>query len=34
VQALSTIGINRSTESTYNYFAANLGGGIGILVNF
>jgi hypothetical protein len=34
VQALSTIGINRSTEDTYNYFAANLGGGIGILVNF
>ncbi len=34
VQALSTIGINRSTEGTYNYFAANLGGGIGILVNF
>jgi hypothetical protein len=34
VQALSTIGINNSTESTYSYFAANLGGGIGILVNF
>lgn len=34
VQALSSIGINRSTQGTYNYFAANLGGGIGILVNF
>lgn len=34
VQALSTLGINRSNESTYNYFAANLGGGVGILVNF
>jgi len=34
VQALSTIGINRSTDSTYSYFAANLGGGIGLLVNF
>jgi len=34
IQALSTIGINRSTEGAYNYFAANLGGGIGILVNF
>jgi hypothetical protein len=34
VQAISTIGINSSTESTYSYFAANLGGGVGILVNF
>ena len=34
IQALSTIGINNSNESTYNYFAANLGGGVGILVNF
>jgi hypothetical protein len=34
VQAISTIGINRSNNSTYSYFAANLGGGIGILVNF
>lgn len=34
VQALSTLGINNSTESIYSYFAANLGGGIGILVNF
>ncbi|HEY8901045.1 MAG TPA: hypothetical protein VIM61_11595 [Chthoniobacterales bacterium] len=34
VQALSTIGINNSTDSTYSYFAANLGGGIGLLVNF
>lgn len=34
LQALSTIGINNSTDSTYSYFAANLGGGVGILVNF
>jgi hypothetical protein len=34
VQAVSTLGINRSTQSDYDYFAANLGGGIGILVNF
>ncbi|MGH8046667.1 MAG: hypothetical protein ACREKL_05440 [Chthoniobacterales bacterium] len=34
VQAISTIGINNSTNSTYSYFAANLGGGVGILVNF
>lgn len=34
VQALSTLGINRSTEETYSYFSANLGGGLGILVNF
>jgi len=34
VQAISTIGINSSTVDTYSYFAANLGGGIGILVNF
>jgi hypothetical protein len=34
VQAISSIGINTSTESTYSYFAANLGGGIGLMVNF
>lgn len=34
IQAISTIGINRSTDETYNYFAANLGGGVGLLVNF
>ncbi len=34
VQAISTVGINRSTDETYDYFAANLGGGIGLLVNF
>lgn len=34
VQAISTIGINRSTDETYDYFAANLGGGVGLLVNF
>jgi hypothetical protein len=34
VQALSTMGINTSNDSTYSYFAANLGGGVGILVNF
>lgn len=34
VQALSTLGINESTESQFSYFSANLGGGIGILVNF
>lgn len=34
VQALSTLGINNSTESQFSYFAANLGGGIGIMVNF
>jgi hypothetical protein len=34
VQAITTIGINNSTESTYSYFAANLGGGIGLSVNF
>ncbi len=34
VQAISTLGINISNESTYSYCAANLGGGIGLLVNF
>ncbi len=34
VQAITTMGINNSNQSSYNYFAANLGGGIGILVNF
>jgi hypothetical protein len=34
VQAVSTLGINGSTQSEYDYFAANLGGGVGILVNF
>lgn len=34
VQALSTLGINRSTDEDYSYFAANLGGGVGVLVNF
>lgn len=34
VQALTSLGINSSTDEYYSYFAANLGGGIGILVNF
>jgi hypothetical protein len=34
VQAMSTLGINNSTQSQYDYFAANLGGGVGIMVNF
>jgi hypothetical protein len=34
IQAVSTLGINSSTQSQYDYFAANLGGGVGILVNF
>ena len=34
VQAISTLGINTSNDDTYSYFAANLGGGVGILVNF
>lgn len=34
IQAISTMAINNSTDSTYTYFAANLGGGLGIMVNF
>ncbi|MDD5199321.1 MAG: hypothetical protein PHC88_05910 [Terrimicrobiaceae bacterium] len=34
VQAVTTMAINRSTDGTFNYFAANLGGGIGLMVNF
>ncbi len=34
VQTTATLGINNSTEEFYNYFSANIGGGIGVLVNF
>ncbi len=34
VQTTATLGINNSTEEFYDYFSANLGGGIGVLVNF
>ncbi len=34
VQTMATLGFNDSTEEFYDYFSANLGGGIGVLVNF
>ncbi len=34
VQTTATLGINDSTEEFYDYFSANIGGGIGVLVNF
>jgi hypothetical protein len=34
VQTTATLGINDSTEEYYDYFSANLGGGLGVLVNF
>ncbi len=34
VQTTATLGINNSTEQIYSYFAANIGGGISVLVNF
>jgi len=34
VQATASLGINSSTEQVFSYFAANIGGGINILVNF
>lgn len=34
IQTLSSIAINRSTEGVYNYFAANLGGGVSLQVTF
>ncbi|MGC1481414.1 MAG: hypothetical protein WA771_12995 [Chthoniobacterales bacterium] len=34
VQTTASLGINSSTEEFYDYFAANLGGGIGVLINF
>ncbi len=34
VQTTASLGINSSTEEYYSYFAANLGGGIGVLINF
>jgi len=34
VQTLSSIAINRSTDGEFNYFAANLGGGISLQVTF
>ena len=34
VQTLSSIAINSSNDETYSYFAANLGGGISLMVTF